>query len=143
MLEDLAILTGGRVIPAISAVRSRMSPQKISARPARQFTQFVLYDDRRGGGDPAAIVARRAQVQRQFEVAPPNIEQDKLRERLAKLSGGTAVLYAGGVTPVEQKRTIQLIEDLAARRPGGCGGRHRGRRRLGACRNRHRFLMPC
>jgi chaperonin GroEL len=65
----------------------------------------------RGGGDPAAIVARRAQVQRQFEAAPPNIEQDKLRERLAKLSGGTAVLYAGGVTPVEQKRTIQLIED--------------------------------
>ena len=50
-------------------------------------------------------------MQRQYEVAPPNIEQDKLRERLAKLSGGTAVLYAGGVTPVEQKRTIQLIED--------------------------------
>src|SRR5690606_4194802 len=55
--------------------------------------------------------ARRAQVQRQYEAAPPNIEQDKLRERLAKLSGGSAVLYAGGVTPVEQKRTIQLIED--------------------------------
>ena len=55
--------------------------------------------------------SRRAQVQRQYEAAPPNIEQDKLRERLAKLSGGTAILYAGGVTPVEQKRTIQLIED--------------------------------
>ena len=40
---------------------------------------------------------------------PPHL--DKLRERVAKLSGGTAVLYAGGVTPVEQKRTIQLIED--------------------------------
>ncbi len=50
-------------------------------------------------------------MQRQYDVAPPNIEQDKLRERLAKLSGGTAVLHAGGVTPVEQKRTIQLIED--------------------------------
>ena len=65
----------------------------------------------RGEGAPAAIAARRAQVQRQYEMAPPNIEQDKLRERAAKLSGGTAVLYAGGVTPVEQKRTIQLIED--------------------------------
>ncbi|TIM63741.1 MAG: chaperonin GroEL, partial [Mesorhizobium sp.] len=52
-----------------------------------------------------------AQVQRQYEASPPNIDQDKLRERLAKLSGGTAILYAGGVTPVEQKRTIQLIED--------------------------------
>ncbi|MGI9436648.1 MAG: TCP-1/cpn60 chaperonin family protein, partial [Geminicoccaceae bacterium] len=39
------------------------------------------------------------------------IEQDKLQERLAKLTGGTAVIYAGGVTPVEQKRTIQLIDD--------------------------------
>ncbi len=64
-----------------------------------------------GEGDRGAIAARRAQVQRQYEAAPPNIEQDKLRERLAKLSGGTAVLYAGGVTPVEQKRRIQLIED--------------------------------
>ncbi|MGI9462462.1 MAG: TCP-1/cpn60 chaperonin family protein, partial [Aestuariivirgaceae bacterium] len=65
----------------------------------------------RGKGDPEAIVARRKQVQRQYELAPPNIEQDKLRERLAKLSGGTAIIYAGGVTPVEQKRTIQLIDD--------------------------------
>ncbi|WP_292393789.1 TCP-1/cpn60 chaperonin family protein, partial [Mesorhizobium sp.] len=65
----------------------------------------------RGGGDPATIASRRAQVQRQYEASPPNIDQDKLRERLAKLSGGTAILYAGGVTPVEQKRTIQLIED--------------------------------
>ncbi|TIP03374.1 MAG: chaperonin GroEL, partial [Mesorhizobium sp.] len=65
----------------------------------------------RGGGDHAAIASRRAQVQRQYEASPPNIDQDKLRERLAKLSGGTAILYAGGVTPVEQKRTIQLIED--------------------------------
>ena len=65
----------------------------------------------RGGGDPGAIASRRAQVQRQYEASQPNIDQDKLRERLAKLSGGTAILYAGGVTPVEQKRTIQLIED--------------------------------
>jgi chaperonin GroEL len=46
-----------------------------------------------------------------YHDAPPNIEQDKLKERLAKLTGGTAVIYAGGVTPVEQKRTIQLIDD--------------------------------
>ena len=48
---------------------------------------------------------------RQYDAAPHNIEQDKLRERLAKLSGGTAMILAGGVTPVEQKRRIQLIED--------------------------------
>jgi chaperonin GroEL len=65
----------------------------------------------RGAGDGDAIAARRAQVQRMYHEAPPNIEQDKLQERLAKLTGGTAVIYAGGVTPVEQKRRIQLIDD--------------------------------
>ena len=65
----------------------------------------------RGAGDGSAIQARRAQVTRMYHEAPPNIEQDKLQERLAKLTGGTAVIYAGGVTPVEQRRTIQLIDD--------------------------------
>ncbi|MBL0373435.1 molecular chaperone GroEL [Rhizobium sp. KVB221] len=111
MLEDLAILTGGRVIARdlggqIEDVTAEDLGSAERVRTSSTYTTIV-----RGGGDPAAIIARRAQVQRQFEVAPPNIEQDKLRERLAKLSGGTAVLYAGGVTPVEQKRTIQLIED--------------------------------
>ena len=111
MLEDLAILTGGRVIArdlggAIEDITAEDLGSAERAITSSSYTTIV-----RGGGDPAAIVARRAQVQRQFEAAPPNIEQDKLRERLAKLSGGTAVLYAGGVTPVEQKRTIQLIED--------------------------------
>ena len=111
MMEDLAILTGGRVIARdlggqIEDVTVEDLGSADRAITSSSYTTIV-----RGHGDAAAIVARRAQVQRQFEVAPPNIEQDKLRERLAKLSGGTAVLYAGGVTPVEQKRTIQLIED--------------------------------
>jgi chaperonin GroEL len=111
MMEDLAILTGGRVIARdlggrIEDVTVEDLGTAERVRTSSSYTTVV-----RGGGDPATIEARRAQVQRQYEVAPPNIEQDKLRERLAKLSGGTAVLYAGGVTPVEQKRTIQLIED--------------------------------
>jgi chaperonin GroEL len=65
----------------------------------------------RGHGDARLIAARRAQVQRQYDHAPPNIEQDKLRVRLAKLCGGTAVIHAGGATPAEQKRTAQQIED--------------------------------
>jgi chaperonin GroEL len=48
---------------------------------------------------------------RQVELAPPNIERDKLEERLARLAGGTAMILAGGATPVEQKRHAQLIED--------------------------------
>jgi len=50
-------------------------------------------------------------VQRQVELAPPNIERDKLDERLARLSGGSAMILAGGSTPVEQRRHAQLIED--------------------------------
>lgn len=111
MMEDLAILTGGQVIARdlggrIEDVTAAHLGSAERVRTSASHTSII-----RGGGDHAAIAARRAQVQRQYEAAPPNIEQDKLRERLAKLSGGTAVLYAGGVTPVEQKRTIQLIED--------------------------------
>ncbi|MQT14815.1 molecular chaperone GroEL [Segnochrobactrum spirostomi] len=111
MMEDLAILTGGRVIArdlggTIEAVTVEDLGGAERVRTGSSHTAVIG-----GEGDRGAIAARRAQVQRQHEAAPPNIEQDKLRERLAKLSGGTAVLYAGGVTPVEQKRRIQLIED--------------------------------
>ena len=57
------------------------------------------------------IAARREQVMRQYDAAPENIERDKFQERIAKLSGGTAMILAGGATPVEQKRRTQLIED--------------------------------
>lgn len=111
LMEDLAILTGGRVIARDLGGRIEDATREDLGGAERARTSASHTAILRGEGAPAAIAARRAQVQRQYEMAPPNIEQDKLRERAAKLSGGTAVLYAGGVTPVEQKRTIQLIED--------------------------------
>ncbi|WP_081159627.1 molecular chaperone GroEL [Ensifer aridi] len=111
MLEDLAILCGGRVIARDLGGRLEDVTDDDLGTAERVRTSATHTSVIGGGGDASKVAARRAQVQRQYEVAPPNIEQDKLRERLAKLSGGTAVLYAGGVTPVEQKRTIQLIED--------------------------------
>ena len=111
LLEDMAILTGGRVLARdlggrIEEVSERDLGSAAAVRTNASHTAIL-----RGEGDPAAIQARRLQVQRLYENAPPNIEQDKLRERLAKLSGGTAVLFAGGLTPVAQKRNAQLIED--------------------------------
>jgi chaperonin GroEL len=111
MMEDLAILTGGRVV--VRDLGGRLEDITRDELGSADAVWSTGSDTTivRGHGDAGAIAARRAQVERLYDRAPPNIEQDKLRERLAKLCGGTAVIYAGGVTPVEQKRTIQLIED--------------------------------
>lgn len=110
-MDDLAILTGGEVLARDlgKKIENVTRAQLGGARQVRASASQTSVI--KGEGDPLDIAARRLQVQRQYDIAPPNIEQDKLRERLAKLSGGTAVIHAGGLTPVEQKRKIQLIED--------------------------------
>ena len=111
MMEDLAILTGGRVVVRNLGGRledvTRDDLGSADGVVATASETTIL----RGHGDAKLIAARRAQVQRQYDHAPPNIEQDKLRVRLAKLCGGTAVIHVGGATPAEQKRTAQLIDD--------------------------------
>ena len=111
MLEDIAIVTGGRVIArdlggTIEAIQLR---DLGTARQVRISSNQTVISA--GGGDSAAVSARRQQVMRQVDLAPPNIERDKLAERLARLSGGSAIILAGGSTPVEQRRHAQLIED--------------------------------
>lgn len=111
MLEDISILTGGRVIArdlggSLGTVELRDLGRARQVRISSNQTVISA-----GGGDPALIAARRQQVARQHELAPPNIDKDKLKERLSKLSGGTALLQVGGATPVEQKRRLHLVED--------------------------------
>ncbi|HEX3983563.1 MAG TPA: molecular chaperone GroEL [Acidisoma sp.] len=111
MLEDIAIVTGGRVIAReLGGKLSDVTRRDLgSARQVRISANQTIISA--GGGDPANVAARRIQVGRQFDAAPQNIERDKLQERLAKLSGGSAIILAGGATPVEQKRRAQMIED--------------------------------
>ena len=111
MLEDISIVTGGRVIARdLGGSIANMEMRDLgSARQVRISSNQTIITA--GGGDPAAVAARRQQVERQYELAPPNVERDKYKERLAKLSGGTALILAGGATPVEQKRRLHLIED--------------------------------
>jgi chaperonin GroEL len=111
MLEDIAILTGGRVIARdLGGKLDQTTMDDLGSaaqvRVGQNFTSII-----RGNGDAEMIRARRAQVQRQFDAAPPNIERDKYTERLAKLTGGTATILAGGATPAEQKRRVQLLDD--------------------------------
>ena len=111
MLEDIAIATGGKVISA--DLGGKVERAELSdlggARQVRISSSKTLITA--GRGEPRKISARREQVMRQYEAAPENIERDKFQERIAKLSGGTAMILAGGATPVEQKRRTQLIED--------------------------------
>ncbi len=111
LLEDIAIITGGRVIARELGGDLRTISREDLGKAKRIVTSSTHTTLIKGEGDTKQIAARKAQVQRRLDNAPPNIEQDKLRERLSKFSGGTAVIMAGGVTPVEQKRTVQLIED--------------------------------
>jgi chaperonin GroEL len=111
MLEDIAIVTGGRVIAR--DLGGKLDAAELrdlgSARQVRISANQTIITA--GGGDPVGIAARRQQVARQYEMAPENVERDKFQVRLAKLSGGTAMILAGGATPVEQKRRLHLIED--------------------------------
>lgn len=111
MLEDIAIVTGGRVI-------ARDLGGRIDACEAADLggAQIAKISAGRtaiaaGNGDAGALDARREQVRRMHEAAPENVERDKFKERLSKLSGGTAIIFAGGATPVELKRKAQLIDD--------------------------------
>jgi chaperonin GroEL len=111
MLEDIAVATDGRVIARDlgGTVAAATVEDLGGARQVRISANKTLITA--GEGRPEAVAARREQVKRQYEAAPENVERDKFKERLAKLSGGTAMILAGGATPVEQKRTAQLIED--------------------------------
>jgi chaperonin GroEL len=88
MLEDLAIVTGGRVIARdLGGSIDNVVPRDLgTARQVRISANQTVISA--GGGDPAAVSARRQQVMRQIALAPPNIERDKLEERLARLSYG-------------------------------------------------------
>jgi chaperonin GroEL len=111
MLEDIAVMTGGKVLARElgRTIEQAQLEDLGSAQHVRVTPEQTIITG--GAGDPAQIRGRRAQVQRQLDATEALVDRDKLELRQAKLAGGVAVIRVGGVTPSEQKRRDQLIED--------------------------------
>ena len=111
MLQDIAILTGGQVIS--SDVGMELKDADISvlgqAHQVKVTKENTVIVD--GAGDSAEIRARAAQIDRQIEVTTSDYDREKLQERLAKLSGGVAVIKVGAATETEMKEKKLRIED--------------------------------
>jgi len=119
MLEDIAILTGARVISEevgrkLDSVQVEDLGQARRVTATKDTTTIV-----EGKGSEDAIKARIGQIKLQIEDTTSDFDREKLQERLAKLSGGVAVLKVGAATEVELKEKKHRIEDaLSAARAG-------------------------
>ena len=111
MLQDIAVLTGGQVISSDVGMELKdadlsMLGQAHQVKVTKENT--VIVD---GAGDSAEIRARAAQIDRQIEITTSDYDREKLQERLAKLSGGVAVIKVGAATETEMKEKKLRIED--------------------------------
>ncbi len=111
MLEDIAILTGGRVISEEAGFKLENATTGDLGRAKRVTIDKDNTTIVEGGGDPAAIKGRIAQIKKQIETTTSDYDREKLQERLAKLAGGVAVLNVGAATEVEMKEKKARVED--------------------------------
>ncbi len=114
MLEDIAILTGGMVISEELGLdlKDTNIVQLGRARQVKVLKENTIIVD--GSGDADAIKARVAQIRSEIENSTSDFDREKLQERLAKLSGGVAVIKVGAATEVEMKEKKLRIEDALA-----------------------------
>jgi chaperonin GroEL len=111
MLEDIAVLTGGTVISEEKGHRlenATLDELGTVKRVVITKDATTLID---GAGEPAQITARANQIKQQVEASTSNYDREKLQERLAKLSGGVAVLKVGAPTEPEMKEKKARVED--------------------------------
>ena len=114
MLEDIAILTGGTVISTDKGMKIEEATLEMlgSADKVSMNKETTTIVD--GAGAKDAIAARIGQIRAGIEVAKSDYDREKLQERLAKLSGGVAVLYVGAATEVEMKEKKARVDDALA-----------------------------
>lgn len=111
MLQDIAVLTGGTVISEEQGFKLENADLSYLG----QATSVVIDKDNTtvvgGKGEKEGITARVNQIKAQIETTTSDYDREKLQERLAKLSGGVAVLYVGAATEVEMKEKKDRVDD--------------------------------
>ncbi len=114
MLRDIAILTGGEVITSDLGLELKDATvaQLGQAHQIKVTKENTIIVD--GAGDKDEISARIAQIKSQIETTTSEFDREKLQERLAKLSGGVAVIKVGAATETEMKEKKLRIEDALA-----------------------------
>ena len=114
MLQDIAILTGGTVITEELGLKLEQTELEQLGRVKSvkiDKDNTVLVD---GAGDKKAIADRVAEIKAQVEKSTSDYDKEKLKERLAKLSGGVAVINIGAITETEMKEKKFRVEDTLA-----------------------------
>ncbi len=111
MLEDIAVLTGGRVITEDLGIKLE-SVELADLGEAKRITiskdNTVIVE---GGGTSEAITGRVNQIRKQIDDTSSDYDREKLQERLAKLAGGVAVINVGAATETEMKEKKARVED--------------------------------
>ncbi|SER78912.1 chaperonin GroEL [Actinokineospora terrae] len=113
-LDDLAVVTGGEVISAEIGVKlSEATLEQLGTARRVVITKddTTLID---GGGEKSAVAGRAEQLRKEIEASDSDWDREKLQERLAKLSGGVAVIKVGAATETELSERKHRIEDAVA-----------------------------
>jgi chaperonin GroEL len=112
MLEDIAILTGGTVISEDTGATLEKVEETLLGKAKKIIVEkektTIITED---GSKKAAVKDRIAQIKKEIELSDSSYDKEKLQERLAKLSGGVAVVKAGAATETELKEKKHRIED--------------------------------
>ncbi len=111
MLEDIAVLTGGTVISEERGIKlENATPDMLGTAE-----KIVITKDNttitKGAGKKDAIEARIQQIKSQIDTTTSDYDKEKLKERLAKLAGGVAVIYVGAASEVEMKEKKDRVDD--------------------------------
>jgi chaperonin GroEL len=114
MLEDIAVLTGGQVVTEALGLKFENLQLTELGRASRIVVDRDTATIIGGAGDKKAIEGRKQQLRQQIETSTSDYDREKLEERLAKLSGGVAVIRVGAPSEAEMKSKKEALDDAIA-----------------------------